>query len=1011
MDSQTFRTPPKEYREVPFWSWNDDLDPQELRRQIAIMDEAGWGGFFMHARVGLRTPYMGKRWMECIDASIDEARQRGMLAWMYDEDKWPSGFAGGLSVCQDPEFRLQALVCKLDNRAALLPERIATFAAREEQGALVDIRAEHKPVIASDSDRIIQFYRLIMPLGLPWFNDYAYLSLINPRAVRAFIETTHEVYAARSGADFGKTVPGIFTDEPAFMFRGHGGQIPTLSVPWTKDFPAYFQKRRGYDLLAKLPALFYQMDGAEAVRYDYWRTVTERFVESYAKQIYQWCAKHNLKATGHMMAEDTLLSQIWWIGAAMPHYPYFHQPGIDKLGRIINEGPGTILTVKQLDSAVCQLGKERALCENYGCSGHDFAHTGRKWIGDWAYVLGITLNNPHLSLYSMRGERKRDYPQVVFYQQPWWKDNRLIADYFGRLSYVLSQGRRVVDVLVVHPMGSAWAVFTPGANRPVDQLDRPLNGLLMSLMEQQRDFHLGDEMLMNKGGAAQARVTTGPQGTRLVVGKMSYRVVVVPPGVTLAENTVRLLREFAAAGGAVLAIAPTPTLIDGRPAKESPLPPSARLVTIENTASVLDDILPFDVRVPNRPQVWAHHRRVDDSDVYFLANIDQHNGGVATVQIAGTGHIEEWDLVSGETRPLPSRQHDGITEVTLDFPPVGSHLLVRQARRRAQAVLAAPEHVVAEVPLADAWRITKQDANALTLDTVQVKIGDGDWSGPLHILDAHGQVAAAGAGTRFALRYTALADATPPAPVYLVVESPERFAITVNGKAVKNADEGWWIDSAFRRLNLGRLIQAGHNEIVMEGVYGLDTELESVYLVGDFGVSARRLKEENRLNGQVFDRYTSDFRLTPAPCDLRSGLVTEGLRFDLTRQGFAFFAGCITLGQTLALASTPARAVLNIAGLRAAVAHVRVNGVEMGAVAWQPHCVDITAGLRPGDNLIEIELVGTLRNLLGPHHTNGGDLKWVGPGEFRDKSRWTGDYIQVPFGLDHASVTFYAAQP
>ena len=95
----------------------------------------------------------------------------------------------------------------------------------------------------------------------------------------------------------------------------------------------------------------------------------------------------------------------------MPHYPYFHHPGIDKLGRIINEGPGTVLTVKQLDSAVCQLGKQRALCENYGCSGQDFAHTGRKWIGDWAYVLGITLNNPHLSLYSMRGERKRDYPQ------------------------------------------------------------------------------------------------------------------------------------------------------------------------------------------------------------------------------------------------------------------------------------------------------------------------------------------------------------------------------------------------------------------------------------------------------------------------------------------------------------------------------------------------------------------------------------------------------------------------
>ena len=194
------------------------------------------------------------------------------------------------------------------------------------------------------------------------------------------------------------------------------------------------------------------------------------------------------------MAEDSLLSQIQWVGAVMPHYPYMHVPGIDKLGRQINSRAGTVLTVKQLDSVVCQLGKPRALCENYGCSGQDLAHTGRKWIGDWSYVLGVTLNNPHLSLYSMRGERKRDFPQVIFYQQPWWPENRLIADYFARLSYVLSQGRRVVDILVIHPLASAWALYRPGVAQSVNQLDQALDDLLMALMQSQRDFHLGDEI-------------------------------------------------------------------------------------------------------------------------------------------------------------------------------------------------------------------------------------------------------------------------------------------------------------------------------------------------------------------------------------------------------------------------------------------------------------------------------------------------------------------------------------
>jgi hypothetical protein len=87
MDPKLFQNPPKPYREAPFWSWNDDLDPQELVRQIELMDQAGWGGFFMHSRVGLKTPYLGARWMDCIRTSTAAARQRGMQAWIYDEDK------------------------------------------------------------------------------------------------------------------------------------------------------------------------------------------------------------------------------------------------------------------------------------------------------------------------------------------------------------------------------------------------------------------------------------------------------------------------------------------------------------------------------------------------------------------------------------------------------------------------------------------------------------------------------------------------------------------------------------------------------------------------------------------------------------------------------------------------------------------------------------------------------------------------------------------------------------
>jgi hypothetical protein len=67
--------------------------------------------------------------------------------------------------------------------------------------------------------------------------------------------------------------------------------------------------------------------------------------------------------------------------------------------------------------------------------------------------------------------------------------------------------------------------------------------------------------------------------------------------------------------------------------------------------------------------------------------------------------------------------------------------------------------------------------------------------------------------------------------------------------------------------------------------------------------------------------------------------------------------------------------------------------------------VDVSEVLMSGENVIEIEMVGTLHNLLGPHHLNGGDLAWTGPTESRDKNRWTADYIQVPFGFDGAMLT------
>src|ERR1041385_155638 len=99
-------------RPAPLWSWNDKLEPDILRRQIREMVAQGWGGFFMHPRVGYTTHYLSDKWMEAVHACIDEARKLGVSAWIYDEDRWPSGYGGGLVAEINPAFRSRALIIR-----------------------------------------------------------------------------------------------------------------------------------------------------------------------------------------------------------------------------------------------------------------------------------------------------------------------------------------------------------------------------------------------------------------------------------------------------------------------------------------------------------------------------------------------------------------------------------------------------------------------------------------------------------------------------------------------------------------------------------------------------------------------------------------------------------------------------------------------------------------------------------------------------------------------------------
>ena len=100
---------PKKYRPIPFWSWNEKLDTKETELQIRQMNEVGFGGFFMHARGGLQTEYMGEEWFRNVSVGIDTGKELNMKPWAYDENGWPSGCGNGIVNGKGVKYQLKYL--------------------------------------------------------------------------------------------------------------------------------------------------------------------------------------------------------------------------------------------------------------------------------------------------------------------------------------------------------------------------------------------------------------------------------------------------------------------------------------------------------------------------------------------------------------------------------------------------------------------------------------------------------------------------------------------------------------------------------------------------------------------------------------------------------------------------------------------------------------------------------------------------------------------------------------
>ena len=1026
MREEDFRNPPARFRGTPFWAWNCTLKKENLRKQIGYFKEMGMGGFHMHCRTGMNTEYLGDEFMDMVSDCNETAKQKDMLCWLYDEDRYASGFGGGY-VTKDIRYRERYLLftpCRQDGyekdretfqrkcRQGEEPKGyfVMAYRVRLTMGYLEGYVAEQEESIRCGDGETIWYAYLTVDEKSSWWNNQTYVNTLDKPALDRFIHITHERYYEKVGADFGKSIPAIFTDEPQFAEMENlnfAEEKKPVRLPFTDDFDESFQTAYGASLLEHLPEVIWEKgkDTAATFRYQYINHLTDRFVEAYAANVGSWCENHNLALTGHMKGEETLRSQTVFTGETMRSLRHFHLPGHDVLS-----DQRDYPTAKMAQSVSRQFGRFGALSETYGVTNWDFDFRGHKMSGDWQAALGIAVRVHHVSWLSMEGEAKRDYPASINYQSPWYKEYPLIENYFGRVNAALTSGRPQVKVGVIHPVESFWMTFGPydQTYEKQEALENQYRDLCGWLTFGQMDFDYISEALLEE----ETNCAFDSQG--FCMGEMRYQVILVPGCITLRESTVDRLLAFAGSGGRVVILGEAPVCMDGVfSEKVRELAGKCEVLTFEKGAVLkclepwrdVDVLLDSGGRADNlvyqmrqdedgrwlflahgyekvRDTFWS---MVDCEDYPYVENIH--------LRIQGEYDLTVYDAMTGETEKLQCTHRNGQTRAEWRLG-VHDSLLIRltPAAERQQCSGNAVEirEPSSRIRLTQPFEVIREEPNVLLLDKAEYRIDREPWQPEEDILRLDnicrrrfGYPPKEEAGAQpwtvkdekgfpnvLSLRFAV--DSLTDTWASLALESRDKTEIYVNGSLVEEESSGWFTDEAIEVVKIPPL-RRGSNTIELRMPYGEKANVESCYLLGDFGV-------------EVFGK---EKRIIPVPEKVVFG--------DLTRQGMPFYGGNLTYRCKFTAPGGHMR--LRAQYFSGPLLGAAVDGKRTGSIAFAPYEVDL-GDLEAGEHLLEITAFGNRYHTFGQLHNCDRNYSWFASCSWRTKNdRWSDEYMLKELGI------------
>ena len=748
--------------------------------------------------------------------------------------------------------------------------------------------------------------------------------------------------------------------------------------------------------------------GISLTRYRFHDHTAERFVSSFCDQIGAWCRNHGILMTGHMMDEGTLESQTRSVGEAMRAYRAFTLPGVDQLcdGR-------EFITVKQAASAAHQQGCPGVTSELYGVTNWDFDFKGHKLQGDWQAALGVTVRVHHLYWCSMHGESKRDYPASIGHQSPWWQEYAYIEDHFARVNTLMTRGKPLIRVGVIHPIESCWIAFGPNdlTGRKRAEMDRRFAELTGWLLHDTLDFDYICESTLPSLYRA---------GSGFRVGEMAYDAVIVPACETLRRTTLDRLRLFRDQGGQVIFLGSVPSYMDAVPSGEVQAFAKGCEILPWDRDRLNRALLPIrEIRiltgrgVPAEGLICALRRDGDCRNLLIVHDRPTARGAPDTreeylLEIKGCWDAMVYDTLTGEIRPYPAeREKDrtvlnwrcwGQDSLLLRLnPAVGADISAvgrESALNGSYGIHMVEDLVPVREPASESLlpppaAIILGEDNVLVLDTARWRTDEGPWQDEEDMLRI-GVMAKEKLGISTASVSGAQPWALPPEKAEhtlslriafhseidlrearLALEDADQSDILFNGAPIDKTPAGFFTDQAIACFRVGP-VHAGENTVEIVKPLAASSAVENVFLLGNFGVNVTG----------------PDKRIIPLPWTLAYG--------DWTQQGFPFYSGKMVYRCSV---SGGRKLRLRLGRFSAPCVTVELDGKRVANLSLSPSEADL--GFLPeGEHTLDITVFPSRINSFGTLHLNDRSVIWYGPAAWRSAGmRWTRNYILVPSGL------------